>query len=297
MLELEESIPENNIVLENILKNIENIKKLEQDNKKLKNLLLKNQDSMEGNLNNKINDLINILNKKEAEFLEYKNKIKQNHEKLIINFNEYLNKEKQKNKLLKTLLPEFKKVKLENTLMLKKHAKLKYILKKDFEKRISKINDEYKINKVKHQSILKDFEKDKLNFNSLLEEQKQKNLILREKYIQLRNKAEEIEAENKKIKFVNKKLVDKINYLHENTLGNDKKLAQKSHELKNQFEIKLKNMAKQFLEKEIEYKTRIDSLNFSLKKYFTELKELKQKYYNREEELKNKLNKLNGLFH
>ena len=227
MLELEESIPENNIVLENILKNIENIKKLEQDNKKLKNLLLKNQDSMEGNLNNKINDLINILNKKEAEFLEYKNKIKQNHEKLIINFNEYLNKEKQKNKLLKTLLPEFKKVKLENTLMLKKHAKLKYILKKDFEKRISKINDEYKINKVKHQSILKDFEKEKLNFNSLLEEQKQKNLILREKYIQLRNKAEEIEAENKKIKFVNKKLVDKINYLHENTLGNDKKLAQK----------------------------------------------------------------------
>jgi flagellar biosynthesis regulator FlbT len=69
-------------------------------------------------------------------------------------------------------------------------------------------------------------------------------------------------------------------------------LEKRTQLIKQEFEKKLKQIVKQQLDKEIEYKSKIDSLGQDLKRYYEGLKKSKEKYYLREKELKEKLKEI-----
>ncbi len=285
---------DSSLILKSILDNLNNIKKLEQDNLRLKEILLKSRGTINESLKKKIQSLLLVIKKKEAEFEEYKKKLAQDYKKLALNFNRLLLKEKKKNIALKALVPEIKKLRLENENLRKKQAELKFLLKKEFEKKLSEISNEFRINKAKHKTILKEYEDHKLKLKARLEKQKSKNKELIEKYNSIASRLKNAELENRRLREIIKNLENKINELTKK--DNKEKLNKKISEVKAVFEARLLALSKEFLEKEIGYKARIKSLNSELKKYFSELEKTKAKYYKREEELKNKIKSLNRLF-
>ncbi|MBT3721058.1 hypothetical protein HN789_07480 [archaeon] len=293
-LEFITSNPNNNqALLSKIYKNIKSIKRIEQENLDLKKHLIEHKT----NLNEKkFQDLINILNHKEKKFQEF-------HKKIILDYNTFkqginhlLILEKQKYKKLESkhteLLIFTKKIKDENKNIKEQHIRIKYGLKKDFEKRVNKLLDEHKLKQRSHKNILKEVETFKLDKNKQTEILKDKVMFLARKNNDLRVTNVDSIKDNQKLKALNNKLVFKINELNSRSLGNKHVLEKKVQVLRSELENKLREITKQHISKEIEYKSKIDSLQKDLSRYYSELKSVKLKYVKREKELKEKISNL-----
>lgn len=287
-------------ILKKLLINIEAFKKIEQENNELKKQLIANQNLLKFDYKRKFSELNKLLKEKE----DIKEKVKT---ELLLKYRSYLEK----------ITKEFLRLKQENVLLKKKYFDIYELVKKtneenkklrivlinnrnlariEFEKKLFKILKEHKDNKTlleaKHKSILKEYETHKLELKEKYEIEKQKNISLYEKYEKLRTLFEKREAEFKKIILLNKKLLKRVEYLEKNSLGNENVLKARTELIKKAFEDKLKEVVKENLGKEIEYKAKINSLMEDLTKYYEELKQSKLKYYKREKEIKEKLKEL-----
>lgn len=280
-------------ILQDLLLNYEQIKILEEDNLKLKNILVENQNKVKTGFINKINILTELLIKNDQEYKNTKYKLKDNYNNFVKHFNSKVIQEKEKNQILHTrnerLINLVKKLEYNNQELLVKNTKIQYLLKKTFEKKIYSLSKDLRFSKSSHKNILKEHQKYKIEYENELQLEKNKVGFLSKKHKELILMVEKTEEENKKIKDYNKKLISKIDYLHNNILSNNEKLESRFEIIKEKFEEKLKQNLKQNLDKEIEYKARVDSLNKDLGKYIHELKNIKEKYYTKEQVLKEKI--------
>lgn len=283
----------NNVVLERILSNIKSIKQIEQQNIELKKRFVEGQKQIN---NKKIDDLIEILNQKELRFREFHKNILEDYKKFKENTERLLGFEKEKNTLLlnkyKELILYAEKIKKENNYLKTSSLKTKFLLKKDFEKKINKILDEHELYKNTHKNIVKEHEEFKLNIKKQQELDRNKAEFLAKKNQELLFMNEEIEKKNKNLVEINKRLLLKINQLNHTSIGNKNILDSKINSMRKELEDKLRELTKQHIDKEIEYRATIDSLKKDLSRYYSELKSLKEKYFLREKELKEKIKNL-----
>ena len=174
----------NNIVLEKILSNVKSIKQIEQENIELKNAFVENQKEINSK---KIDDLIQILNHKELRFREFHKNILKDYKIFKENTNKLIGSEKEKNDLLikkyKELILYVQKIKQENNYLRTTSLKTKFLLKKDFQKRMNKIFDEYELYKNTHKNIVKEHEDFKLNIKKQREIEKNKAEFLAKKIV------------------------------------------------------------------------------------------------------------------
>ena len=101
-----------------------------------------------------------------------------------------------------------------------------------------------------------------------------------------------IEKKNSELMQINKKLILKIDHINHTSIGNKRILDLKLNSMRKELENKLRDITKQHIDKEIESKATIESLKKDLSRYYSELKILKEKYYKRELELKEKIKQL-----
>lgn len=280
----------NNIVLEKILSNVKSIKQIEKENIELKKGFVENQQHIN---NKKIDDLIEILNHKELKFREFHKNILEDYKKFKENTDKLIVSEKEKNNLIlkkyKELILYVQKIKQENNYLKSTSLKTKFLLKKDFEKRINKILDEHEIYKNTHKNIVKEHEEFKLDLKKQREIEREKSEFLAKKNHELLSMNEEIEKKNNDLVEINKRLLLKINQLNHTSIGNKKILDSKIESMRKELEDKLRDLTKQHLDKEIEYRAIIGSLKKDLSRYYSELNILKEKYFKREKELKEKI--------
>ncbi|MCM2324903.1 MAG: hypothetical protein NDI94_00425, partial [Candidatus Woesearchaeota archaeon] len=275
-----------------ILNNYEEIKKLEQDNKKLKAMILKAQDSAV--LKNKINDLIHLLDEKDLQFTRLQEKIRIDYGKVISILTKKLDYEREKNKRMPFFENQIEALKKENKALRMQELRTQFLLKKSFQKKLLEVNNNYKIHTEKHRLTIKEFEELKLENKKNIEIEKQRNLAIIARNKNLNEMVMKAEEDNKRLRELTIQQSRKIEDMHKFTLANKNVLNQKISEIKQEAENKVKKIAKEFLDREIEYKTRIESLNKDLGRYLHELKEVKEKYYQRELELKEKFRNILG---
>mgnify|MGYP003971589847 FL=1 len=284
------------IILTKLVNNLGSIHTLEEENNKLKKVLIDNQNQIRHDYKNKIKTLIDIVKTRENEFSQLRQTIMDNYNKFVTNFNKKLRIEKNKNLNLKskinTVLPKLLRLEKENKELKVNQIKTKFLLKKNYEKQVFGLNKNLRIEQANHKHLAKFHEKTKLGLKNQLETQIQQNIELKKTTSELINRLQIAEKKNKNIINHNKLLIGKINYLENNTLANEKELEKRFKTIKDKFEDKLKVSLKEFLDKEIEYKTRIDSLQNDLKKYIFEIKDIRQNYYNKENKLKQKVSEL-----
>ena len=170
------------------------------------------------------------------------------------------------------------------------------VLRKKFENKFKEIKsslvDKQKISEDHHKTLLKKHEELKLELNKKLILEKSRNTVLEKKYNELVKASEKILEDNKRLQTMNKKMLNALSYFEKRSVANQKVLEDQAKLIRQDFENKLKKFAKIQLSKEIEYKTKIDSLTKDLEKYYDELRKSKQKYYLREKQLKEKLKEI-----
>jgi hypothetical protein len=196
-------------------------------------------------------------------------------------------------KRLLSNIESFKKIEEDSIRLRNILLKNQVLLKKDFAQKLMNISAETKqkerLAKIAHKSLLKETEEMKLELNKQLTIEKQKNTFLQEKLAKTVQAFKKLDDDYKKIQRLNQKSIERLIFLEKKSLANQEVLEAKTEMMTLAFEKKMGELAKQHLDKEIDYKSRIDSLNKDLAKYYAELKKSKQKYYMREKELKEKL--------
>jgi hypothetical protein len=280
-------------IAKKLLHNIEKIKNLESDNKNLQKILVNNQNLIKKDYSTKIDTLISLIHKKDLEFRHLRQQLKQDYNTFVQKFNEKLTDEKKKNLILikkfDSSLKNLKGYQLENKALKANNIKIKYLLKKEYEKKLHDVSKDYRLHQSKTKHLIKKHESDKLTLNEQIEYSKQKIKFLEDKYKNIIDRFEISEKNNHELKDINKKLFSKIKYLEDKTIANQNELETRFNILKQKFEEKIKDTTKNFIDKEIEYKTTIDSLNKDLKKYIIESHNTKKLFYDKEKELKRKI--------
>ncbi len=280
---------ENNL-LNQVLRNLDSIKKLENDNKKLQELILKSQDSQI--LKKKVDDLLYLLGEKDKNLKIIEEKIKNEHARIIFELKKRYDEEKEANSRLKKQILLLSKYANENKRLKVYISKLQFIMKKEYEKKLDDLNGSFLVYKEKHKSILKEAEEHKLGFRKNLEVERKKNEELAGVNRSLYSRIREIEAQNEKLTEMNKKIFYDYTTIKEVKSNKEKEIEEKKKNVETSAKNKVNEIAKEFLEKEIEYRARIESLNSDLKIYIAQLNEIKSKYYRREKELKEKFKEL-----
>ena len=161
------------------------------------------------------------------------------------------------------------------------------ILRKELE-----IAEREKISDEKHRSLLKNHEEMKLELGKKLQKEKERADILAKKYEDLLEASKNVVEEKEKIERMNKRIVQKFALAEKNSLANKEELKKRTDQIREEFENKLKLIAKQQVDKEIEYRAKIESVTEDLKRYYEELKKYKELYYKREKELKEKFKEI-----
>lgn len=286
-------------ILKRLLINIEAFKKIEFDNLRLRDSLLKNQSDLKSGFKKKLDAMSFAM--KEKDMLT--DKVKQN---ILSEYKSY------SEKLTKAVLDErakynfAKKKYAELYLIAKKLAednkKIKLVLltKEDVLKRLNTEKEHFaKSAREKDaalgfnfRKLVKSHELTKMKLGQKLIIEQKKNIFLKNKYLSVTEALAKIDSDYRNLQKINEKLIKKLSYLEKESLANQDILKAKTESLKRLFTEKLKEIAKLQLNKEIDYKTRIESLNKDLAKYYDELKESKLKYYVREKKLKEKLKEI-----
>ena len=284
-------------VLKRLMINIQAFKKIEQENKKLKQMILENQKLIKQDFKKKLEEVAQTSKGK-------KDVVKKNQQILVKQFKVFIEKlnrkiirEIEKNNLLRKKYYEIyqiaKKLYHDNTKIKITLLKNNGVLRKKFEDKFKEIKtslvDKQKVSDGRHKTLLKKHEEIKLELNKKLVLEKSRNVTIEKKYKELVNASEKILEDNKKLQTMNKKMLHALSYFEKRSVANQKVLEGQAKLIRKDFENKLKKITKLQLNKEIEYKTRIDSLTKDLEKYYDELRKSKQKYYLREKELKEKL--------
>jgi len=182
-------------------------------------------------------------------------------------------------------------VHLRNILLQNQH-----LLREDFEKKIQKIANDLRskqeLAQLSHKSILKEYEENKLELKKKLILEVRRNELLVKRYKTVAIKYMKTDEEKRKLDRINRKILQRLIYLEKKSLANEDVLKARTEIIKEAFEKKTMEIAKQNLDKEIGYKARINSLLKDLSKYYNELNITKHNYYKREKELKERLKQL-----
>lgn len=289
-------------VLKRLMINIQAFKKIEQENNKLKQMILENQTLIKQDFKKKLEEVVQSSKKK-------KDIVKKNQQVLIKQFKVFIEKlnrkiirEIEKNNLLRKKYYEVyqiaKKLYQDNTKIKITLLKNNGVLRKKFEDKFKEIRtslvDKQKVSEGHHKTLLKKHEEIKLELNKKIVLEKSQNTMLEKKYKDLVKNSEKILEDNKKLQTMNKKMLHALSFFEKRSIANQKVLEDQAKLIQQGFENKLKKITKLQLNKEIEYKTKIGSLTNDLKKYYDELRKSKQKYYLREKELKEKLKEILG---
>ncbi len=280
--------------------NIQAFKKIEQENNKLKQMILENQKLIKQDFKKKLEEISQSSKEKE-------DVVKKNQQVLVKQFKVFIEKlnrkiirEIEKNNLLRKKYYEIyqisKKLYQDNTKIKITLLKNNDVLKKRFEGKFKEIKtslvDKQKTTETRHKTLLKKHEEIKLELNKKIVLEKSRNVTLEKKYKELISASEKILQDNKKLQTMNKKMLSALSFFEKRSVANQKVLEDQAKLIQQGFENKLKKITKLQLSKEIEYKTKIGSLTNDLKKYYDELRKSKQKYYKREKELKEKLKEI-----
>ena len=166
-------------IAKKLLHNIEKIKNLESDNKNLQKILVNNQNLIKKDYSTKIDTLISLIHKKDLEFRHLRQQLKQDYNTFVQKFNEKLTDEKKKNLILikkfDSSLKNLKGYQLENKALKANNIKIKYLLKKEYEKKLHDVSKDYRLHQSKTKHLIKKHESDKLTLNEQIEYSKQKN--------------------------------------------------------------------------------------------------------------------------
>jgi hypothetical protein len=308
-------------VLKALVVNIGALKNLEKENEKLKVLLLSNQTLLKEEFSKNLAALSGSLKEKEEETEKKQKEIVRRYQEINLALNGKLSQERKNNTALlakytnlfsasrklyleKKKTEEFNRKLLEkisffekknnqiDLLVKNKAEELKSDLQIKFETVLSGLREKHRTLKIAHKKLAREYEAVKLEYTKKLLITTKKNEFFEKKYTSLRAVSEKIKKDNISLEESNKKVTKRLSLLEKKEktdLYAYERLSEMNGENAN---TKVKNLAMMHVNKEIEYKAKIVALTLDLKKYYSELKDLKQRYYSREKELKEKINEL-----
>jgi hypothetical protein len=284
-------------ILKRLLINIEAFKKIENENIRLRKTLLENQNILKGAYKQKLEELSYAVKEKDS----LKQKIKA---ELLSKYRSYLEKltketitAKEENNLLRKKYKELfilsKKTAEDNKVLKTVLQQNRELFKMEFERKLRQLTKEVKdkqlLAEASHKSLIKEHEETKIELSKKHVLEKEKNAFLVKKYDQVASLLEAREKEFKKMQLLNQKLIQRLAFLEKKSLANEEVLEARTSLISSAFEKKLKEVIKIQVDKEVDYKAKIESLTKDLAKYYNALKDSKSRYYKRERELKEKL--------
>jgi hypothetical protein len=289
-------------VLKRLLLNIEAFKKIENENTKLRDIILKNQSILKQDYKKKLDTVTYALKEKDALTGSIKKDLFQKYKRYADLLTRQTLNEREKNNLLKKKYMELilvaKKISDDNKNLRLIILHNQDILKNEFEKRLKHLDEELKgkqlVETVSHKALIKEHEDAKLELKRLLFIEKKRKDILEKKNKDILLAMGKAFDEAKRLQSLNRKLIQRLAFLEKKSLANEQVLYAETELIKKAFENKLKEVIKLQLSKEIDYKAKIDSLSKDLAKYYEELKTSKVKYYNREKDIKEKIKAIFG---
>ena len=154
---------------------------------------------------------------------------------------------------------------------------------------IEHIKDKELAADVGRKKLMREYEKRKLDLKQVAALEQERAKFFKQKYDSLKAHSSGLVEEKQKLEELSKAMFAQIKAMQASGIVNEQKLEQKTDEKKSLYKKKIKEIIKSFIDKEVEYKSRIRSLNDDLKKYITETKFYKERYYARELELKEKI--------
>jgi hypothetical protein len=155
-----------------------------------------------------------------------------------------------------------------------------------------KLEEKHALVKISYKNLLREHELAKLENEKKNLIEKRKNEFIEKKYTGLVEAFDRAKNDYTRTRKLNEALVQKLKLMQEKSLANENVLSARTEMIKTFFENRLKEMAKLQINKEIDYKARIESLARDLTKYYNELKSSKQKYFTREKEIKEKIKEI-----
>jgi len=284
-------------ILKRLLINIEAFKQIESDNIQLRDMLLKNQNQLKQEYKKKLEALAYLIKEKESG----KDNAKENAIKQYKTFAEKLVRkmliESERSLLVQKKYAELyllsKKLNEDNKRLKELFLRHKEILKSEVDNKIkTSVSNLKSLVEAKHKGLLKEHEEMKIELDKKVVIEKKRNEFLTKKYASLLMGFGKLEKDYAKIEALNHKLIQRLAFLEKKSMANESVVIARTEIMKGFFDKKLREMAKMQIDKEIDYKTKIDSLSKDLAKYYTELKKSKQRYYFREKELKEKLKEI-----
>ncbi|MBN2367624.1 hypothetical protein JXC34_01295 [Candidatus Woesearchaeota archaeon] len=305
-------------ILKELQSNIQDYKILEKDNLKLKSSLQRSR-KLQKEFEERMLALAYTFSEKHKESEDKYKKLLKKYIGLNVVLNKNLSKEKKKatslaedcQKLMafsKKVYDDKKRVEELNKSILEKLSewKIKTVeeqirkrnlaLKQEIEDRFrnisEKIKEKEKLYDSRQKSILKQHEEMKLDLNKKVLEEKERADLMAHRYDELSEVSKRVLEEKNRLEKMNRSIVKKIALAEKGSIANKEELDRRTEMIKREFEEKLKEIAKQQIEQEIEYRAKIESLTKDLKKYYEELKEYKGKYFEREKEIKEKFEEL-----
>jgi len=313
------SIQQTEKALKSLLSNISHLRTLEEDNKKLKEILSKDRDVLNKRYKDKISLLVDTFKKKNLTSKIKYEKILEEFRKInFILHNSLIHEKKKRSDLIdnykklihvtQKLYGDREDMKIKNKELL---DKLQFLKEKGIEKAVydrtkeleegfaekliqieKKLENKKKILRHTKEKILKKHEETKFDMIKELELLKKKNAFLQNKHSELTEIFEKTVRKKRDVENINKKIISKVREMERNSISNEDQLEKAIEKFRTEFEEKLEELTKEQLDKEIEYKAKIDSLTRDLKRYHLELSEYKKKYYEREKKLKEKIKEL-----
>ncbi|NTV24016.1 MAG: hypothetical protein HGA85_06640 [Nanoarchaeota archaeon] len=287
-------------LLKRLFTNIEAFKRIELENDKLRRNILENQAILKQEYKRKLNEVTDTKRAQEQIEAGRKEDLLKNYKDLVAKLTVKLVDERKKSQLVVNKYQELiylsKNIDEENKRLKQTLIENHDLLKADYEKRRKAVELAAKLGQIelssRHRGLLKETEEARLDLLRKLELEKNRNALLQSKgkelFTELSTKIQEIEKAQLQVKA----LQEKILFLEKKSIANEDILKARQRVVEQEFESKLKLVAKQHLESEVESKAKIDSLTKDLTRYMSELKDEKLKYFSREKELKEKISKL-----
>jgi hypothetical protein len=283
-------------ILKRLLVNIDAFKRIEKDNQRLQTVLLKNEAIKRTDYSKKIIQEAVEAKKREVTTKSLAKEAIEKFRKANDILGKELVVERKRNSYLSKKYLELstiaKRLHYDNKIM------KAFLTKNNFEKNrmnqkmfevTKKLEEKHELVKISYKGLMKEHELTKLDMGKKLLLEEKKNEFLEKKYTGLVNAYDISKNDYNRARKINEALVQKLSIMQKKSLANENVLAARTEMIKIFFENKLKDMAKGQIDKEIDYKSRIESMSRDLVKYYNELKSSKQKYFIREKEIKEKI--------
>jgi hypothetical protein len=286
-------------ILKRLLSNIEAFKRIEKENRALQAALLKKEAYKRDDSSRRLLQEAVNAGKREAQT----KKLAKDAIDRLMKANEFLGKElaleRKRNAFLSKKYLELstmaKQLNYDNKLMkafLMKTNSQKEKVSQRLANITEKLEEKHALVKISYKNLLREHELTKLDTEKNILIEKKKNEFLEKKYTGLVEAFERAKNDYSRTRKMNEALIQKLKILQEKSLANEKVLSARTEMIKVFFENKLKEMAKLQINKEIDYRARIESLSRDMVKYYNELKSSKQKYFTREKEIKEKIKEI-----